>query len=51
MRYYVFSYFVYYGGPLTAINAVFDIIANGGQAIVVIYTVGEDINYFQIIFY
>ena len=36
---------VYYGGPPTAINAVLAIIANGGRAIVVIYTKGEDINY------
>jgi hypothetical protein len=37
---------VYYGGSLTAINAVLAIIADGGQAIVVIYIEGVEINYF-----
>ena len=37
---------VYYGGPLTAINAVLAIIADGGKAIVVIYIEGVEINYF-----
>ena len=41
--YYVFSYFKYYGGPLTAINAVLAIF-------VVIYTEGEEINYFLLYF-
>jgi len=34
--YYVLIEFVYYCGPPTAMNAVLAIIANGGQAIVVI---------------
>jgi hypothetical protein len=33
-----------------AINAVLAIIADGGQAIVVIYTEGEEINYFLLYF-
>ena len=37
---------VYYGGPLTAINAVLNIIADGGQAIVVIYIERVEIKYF-----
>jgi hypothetical protein len=36
---------VYYGGPLTAINAVLAIINDGGQAIVVISIEGVEINY------
>jgi hypothetical protein len=44
--YYVFSQFVFYGGPPTAINAVLAFIANGGRAIVVIYREGVGINYF-----
>ena len=35
VRYYVLIYFVYYGGPPTAMNAVLAIIADGGRAIVV----------------
>jgi hypothetical protein len=31
---YLFSLFVYYGGPPTAVNAILAIIADGGQAIV-----------------
>ena len=34
--YHVLIQFLYYGGPPTAMNAVLAIIANGGQAIVVI---------------
>jgi hypothetical protein len=30
-------WFVYYGSPPTAMNAVFAIIADGGRAIIVIY--------------
>ncbi len=33
-----------------AINAILAIIANGGQAIAVIYTEGEEINYFLLYF-
>ncbi len=47
---YVLSKFVYYGGPATAMNAVLAIIAGGGQAIVVIYREGVEINYFLIYF-
>ena len=46
-RYYVFSQFVYYGGPPMAINAVLAFIADGGRAIVVIYREGVGINYFS----
>ena len=42
--------FLYYGGPSTAIIAISAIIANGGRAIVVIYTEGEEINYFLLYF-
>ena len=35
---------------MTAINAVLAIIADSGQAIVVIYTEGEEINYFLLYF-
>jgi hypothetical protein len=41
---YVFSKFVYYGGPPTAMNAVLAIIADGGQAIVVFCREGVEIN-------
>jgi hypothetical protein len=50
VRYYAFSELVFYGGPPTAIIAVLAIIANGGRAIVVIYTEGEEINYFLFYF-
>ena len=35
VHYYVISWFIYYGGPPTTMNAVLAIIANGGRAIVV----------------
>ena len=45
VHYYVFSYFIYYGGPPTAINAVLAFIADGGRVVVVIYREGVEINY------
>jgi hypothetical protein len=49
--YYVFSLFIYYGGPSTAMNAALAIIANGGQAIViVIFRVAVEVNYFFLLF-
>jgi hypothetical protein len=48
--YYVFSYFIYYGGPPMASNAVLAIIANGGPGIFVIYREGVEINYFLLYF-
>jgi hypothetical protein len=36
----------YNSGPPTASNAVLAIIADGGQAIVVVYREGVEINYF-----
>ena len=50
VRYYLFSKFIYYGGPPTAMNAVLAIIADDRQAIVVICTEGEEINYFLLYF-
>ena len=44
VHYYVISLFVYYCGLPTAIDAVLAIIANGGQAIVVIYREAVEIN-------
>jgi hypothetical protein len=44
VHYYVISYFVYFGGPPTAMNAVLAIIADGGRAIVVIYREAVEIN-------
>ena len=41
---YGISKFVYFGGPPTAMNAVLAIIADGGQAIVVIYREAVKIN-------
>jgi hypothetical protein len=41
---------VYGGGPPTAMNAVLAIIPDGGRAIGVIYTEGEEINYFLLYF-
>jgi hypothetical protein len=46
VNYYVLMKFVYYDGPRTAINAILAIIADSGRTIVVIYTEGEEINYF-----
>ena len=46
VNYYVLMKFVYYDGPPTAINAILAIIADCGQAIVVVYTEGEEIKYF-----
>jgi hypothetical protein len=46
----VFSLFVYYGGPPTAIFAVLAIIADGRQAIVVIFREGVEINYILLYF-
>ena len=43
---YVLIKFIYYDGPPTAMNAVLAIIANGGQAIVVIDREALEINYF-----
>jgi hypothetical protein len=34
---FIFSQFIYYGGPPMAMNAVLAIIANGGRGIFVIY--------------
>ena len=42
--YYVLMWFVYYGGPPTAVNTVLAIIANGGQAIIVIYREAVEIH-------
>jgi hypothetical protein len=50
VHYYVISQLVYYGSPLTAMNAVLAIIADGGQAIVVIYREAVEINQFLIYF-
>jgi hypothetical protein len=44
--YYVLMQFVYYGGPLPAMNAVLAIIADGGRAIIVINREAVQINYF-----
>ena len=44
VHYHVISQLVYYGGPPTAMNAVLAIIADGGQAIVVIYREAVEIN-------
>ena len=44
VHHYVLSYFLYYGDPLTAMNAVLAIIAGGGRAIIVIDREGEEIN-------
>jgi hypothetical protein len=46
VNYYGLMKFVYYDGPRTAINAILAIIADSGRTIVVIYTEGEEINYF-----
>ncbi len=48
VRYYVLIKFVYYGGPPTAVNAVLDIITNGGRAIVAIDKEAVEINYFLV---
>ena len=42
--YYVLMWFVYYGGPPTAVNTVLAIIANVGQAIIVIYREAVEIH-------
>jgi hypothetical protein len=46
VHHYVLSYFLNYGDPPTAMNVVLAIIANGGQAIIVIDREGVEINYF-----
>ncbi len=50
MRYYVIGWFVYYGGPPLAMNAVLAINSGFGRAIVVIYREGVEINYFLFYF-
>ena len=50
VHYYVISWFIYYGGPPTTMNAVLAIIANGGQAIAVIFREAVEINKFIINF-
>ena len=50
VHFYAISYFVYFGGPPIAINAVLAIIAGGGRMIVLIYTEREEINYFPLYF-
>ena len=44
VRYYVFSNFVYDGGPLTAMYAIVATVVDGGRAIVVIYREAAEIN-------
>ena len=46
VHHYVLSWFLYYGGPLMAINAIFGIIADGGRAVIVIDREGVEINCF-----
>ena len=50
VRYFVLIYFLYYGSPPKAINAVLAIIAGGGQAIDVIYREGLEIYYVLLYF-
>ncbi len=44
VHYNVISQLVYYGGPLTAMDAILATIVDGGQAIVVIYREAVEIN-------
>jgi hypothetical protein len=37
VHYNVISLFIYYGGPLTAMDSILAIIADGGRAIIFIY--------------
>ena len=46
VHYIVLMQFVYYGSPPTAMNAVLDIIANGGLGIIVIFREAVEKNIF-----